>query len=60
LSDRPLLRTADPGATLSELLTAREALYKKVGDLRVDIFQKNPEEIAELILQNIRNFPVGE
>ena len=60
LSDRPLLRTANPGATLSELLAAREPLYRKVGDLRVDISQKNPEEIADLILQNIRNFPVGE
>ena len=26
-------------------------------DLRVDISQKNPEQIAELILENIRNFP---
>jgi len=60
LSDRPLLRTANPGATLSELLAAREPLYRKAGDLRVDISQKNPEEIAELILKNIRNFPVGE
>jgi shikimate kinase len=60
LSDRPLLRTANPGATLSELLAAREPLYRKVGDLRVDISQKNPEEIAEVILKNIRNFPVGE
>jgi shikimate kinase len=60
LTDRPLLRTANPGATLSELLATREPLYRKVGDLRVDISQKNPEEIAELILKNIRNFPVGE
>jgi shikimate kinase len=60
LSDRPLLRTANAGATLSELLAAREPLYRKAGDLRVDISQKSPEEIAELILKNIRNFPVGE
>ena len=60
LSDRPLLRTANPGATLSELLAAREPLYRKAGNLRVDVSQKNPEEIADLILKNIRNFPVGE
>ncbi len=60
LSDRPLLRTANPGATLSELLAARGPLYRRAGDLRVDISKKNPEEIAELILRNIRNFPVGE
>lgn len=60
LKDRPLLQTANPEATLSELLAAREPLYRKAADLRVDISQKNPEEIAELILVNIKNFPVGE
>jgi shikimate kinase len=60
LSDRPLLRTANPKATLSELLEAREPLYRNAAELRVDISKKNPEEIAELILKNIRDFPVGE
>jgi shikimate kinase len=60
LSDRPLLGTANPGASLSELLAAREPLYRKAADLRVDVSQKNPQEIAELILENIMNFPVGE
>jgi len=60
LSDRPLLRTANPEATVSELLQARESLYRNAADLRVDISQKNPEQIAELILKNIRDFPVGE
>ena len=60
LSDRPLLQTANPGASLSELLAAREPLYRRAADLRVDISQKNPEEVAELIVKNIRNFPVGE
>jgi shikimate kinase len=60
LSDRPLLQTANPGETLSELLTARESLYRKAADLRVDVGRKSPEEIAEIILENIRNFPVGE
>ena len=60
LSDRPLLQTANPEATLSELLEAREPLYRNAADLRVDISQKNPEQIAELILKNVRDFPVGE
>ena len=60
LSDRPLLQTANPEATLSELLATREPLYRKAADLRVDTSQKSPEEIAELILANIKNFPVGE
>jgi shikimate kinase len=60
LSDRPLLRTANPEGTLSELRETREPLYRNAADLRVDISQKNPEQIAELILKNIRDFPVGE
>jgi shikimate kinase len=60
LSDRPLLQTANPRAALSELLAAREPLYRRAADLRVDVSQKNPQQIAELILENIRNFPVGE
>ena len=60
LSDRPLLRTANPEATLSELLEAREPLYRNAADLRVEISQKNPEQIAELVLKTIRDFPVGE
>ncbi len=60
LSDRPRLQTANPEATLSELLEDREALYRSAADLRVDISQKNPEQIAALILKNIRDFPVGE
>jgi shikimate kinase len=58
--DRPLLQTANPRAALSELLAAREPLYRKAADLRVNVSQKNPQEIAELILENIKNFPVGE
>jgi shikimate kinase len=60
LRDRPLLQTANPRAALSELLAAREPLYRRAADLRVDVSQKNPQEIAELILENIKNFPVGE
>src|SRR5437667_5081904 len=58
LSDRPLLQTANPGATLSELLAAREPLYKRAADLRVDVSQKRPQGIDELILENIKNFLV--
>jgi shikimate kinase len=60
VSDRPLLQTANPRAALSELLAAREPLYRRAADLRVDVSQRSPQQIAELILENIRNFPVGE
>ena len=60
MQDRPLLRTANPTASLLELQQTREPLYGKASDLRVDISQKNPEEIAGLILKDIRNLAVGE
>ncbi len=60
LSDRPLLRTANPEASLSELLEARKPRYNSAADLRVDTAKNNPEQIAELILKNIRDLPVGE
>jgi len=60
LKDRPLLQTANPVAALSELLHARNPLYRNTADIRVDISQKKPEEIADLILKNIRSFPIGE
>ena len=60
LKDRPLLQTANPVAAFSELLHARNPLYRNTADIRVDISQKTPEEIADLILKNIRNFPIGE
>src|SRR5207249_1627011 len=41
LDNRPLLRTANPDVTLSELLEARQPIYKSAADLRVDIRKKN-------------------
>lgn len=60
LSNRPLLQTENSEAALSELLSAREPLYRSAADIRVDVSQKNPEQVAELILQTIKHLPVGE
>src|SRR5207253_5437481 len=60
LDNRPLLRTANPEATLSELLEARQPIYSNAAELRVDTAKKNPKQIAELSLKNIRDLPVGE
>ncbi len=60
LNDRPLLQTQDPSASLSELLQARNPLYRNAADIRVDTGGKKPNEIAGLILKSIRNFPLGE
>jgi shikimate kinase len=60
LSDRPLLQTSNPPAALSELLQSRNPLYRNTADIRVDTAEKQPDEIAEVILNTVRNFPIGE
>lgn len=60
LKDRPLLQTPNPAGSLSELLHARNPLYRSTADIRVDISEKAPAEIAELILNSIRNSPAGD
>lgn len=60
LIERPLLQTANPPATLSELLQRRNPLYRHAANIRVNTAEKDPEEIAQLILKSIRNFPLGE
>jgi shikimate kinase len=60
LNDRPLLQTASPSQSLAELLQARNPVYRKAGDIRVDTAKREPEEVATLILRSTRDFPLGE
>jgi shikimate kinase len=60
LRDRPPLQTANPRATLRELLQKRNPLYRRAADIRVDTSNKSPEEIAEVILNSLENLPIGE
>jgi len=60
LNDRPLLQTSNPPAALAELLHARNPLYRNTADIRVNTAGKNTDEIAESILNTVRNFPIGE
>ena len=60
LKDRPLLQTPDPAASFSELLHTRNPLYRSTADIRVDISEKTPEEIATLIARSIQNCPAGD
>jgi shikimate kinase len=51
--NRPLLQTADPRATLSELLRTRMPLYEKAADFRVDTTRLTPNDICDIILAEI-------
>ena len=52
---RPLLQTANPRATLRELLTARLSLYRSAADVEVDTSRLKHEEVAKKILENLEN-----
>jgi shikimate kinase len=50
---RPLLRTENPRATLSELLRARLPHYREVADLEVDTSLLSHDEVARRILESV-------
>ncbi len=52
-STRPLLQTADPRATLRQLLTARLPLYRNTAELEVDTSRLTHDEVARKILEAI-------
>ena len=50
---RPLLRTANPRATVTALLEQRLPLYRGAADVEIDTSTLNHEEVAKLILEKI-------
>jgi len=49
--NRPLLQTENPRATILELLRARQPLYEKAADVRVDTDGRSHDEVADVILR---------
>jgi shikimate kinase len=52
---RPLLRTENPRATLTELLRVRLPLYRTAADLEVDTSLLTHDEVAKKILNHIEH-----
>jgi shikimate kinase len=52
---RPLLRTENPRATLTELLRVRMPLYRAAADIQVDTSLLTHDEVAKKILNHIEN-----
>lgn len=50
---RPLLQTANPRATLTELLRKREPIYREIADIRIDTSRLTHDEVAEAILKSM-------
>jgi shikimate kinase len=56
-SHRPLLQTADPGARLEALFSARDPLYRDIADLIITSDGQPPRIIAQRILAHIEEIP---
>ncbi|MFN2541222.1 MAG: shikimate kinase [Chthoniobacterales bacterium] len=58
--ERPLLKTADPRKTFSELLCERAPLYAAAADFEIDTSLLTHDEIADEILSKLEQFRVIE
>nr|WKF55804.1 Shikimate kinase [Paraburkholderia busanensis] len=57
-SARPLLNTADPHATLRELMRRRDALYRECADLCVETDALTPDQVADEIEARLVGSPL--
>lgn len=55
--NRPLLRTADPGRVLRELLAIRDPLYREIADVVIDTDQRPPRMVVQEILSRLEQLP---
>ena len=55
--NRPLLRTANPEATLRALLEARDPLYREIADLEVETDERPPRMVVIDILERLQQLP---
>lgn len=55
-ANRPLLKTADPRATLQALVARREPLYAAAAHVIVDTSELNSQEVADHALSAARNW----
>ena len=55
--NRPLLRTANPEATLRALLEARDPLYREIADVVVETDERPPRMVVIDILERLQQLP---
>jgi shikimate kinase len=55
--NRPLLRTANPGQVLSDLLAIRDPLYREIADLIIETDERPPRLVVLEILARLKGLP---
>ena len=51
--NRPLLRTADPGKVLADLLRIRDPLYREIADVIIETDERPPRMVVQEILERL-------
>jgi shikimate kinase len=51
--NRPLLRSAEPGKVLAELLAVRDPLYREIADIVVETDERPPRLVVQEILERL-------
>ncbi|WP_081609325.1 shikimate kinase AroK [Zestomonas thermotolerans] len=55
--NRPLLRTADPGKVLRDLMAVRDPLYREIADLVIETDTRPPRMVVQEILERVHSLP---
>lgn len=55
--NRPLLRNADPGKVLRELLAVRDPLYREIADIIIETDDRPPRLVVQEILERLATLP---
>lgn len=55
--NRPLLRNADPGKVLRELLAVRDPLYREIADIIIETDDRPPRLVVQEILERLDALP---
>lgn len=55
--NRPLLRTANPGQVLCDLLALRDPLYREIADVVIETDQRPPRMVVQEILTCLEQLP---
>ena len=55
--NRPLLRTANPGQVLSDLMAIRDPLYREIADVIIETDQRPPRLVVQEVLSRLEQLP---
>ena len=55
--NRPLLRTADPGKVLRDLMAIRDPRYREIADIIIETDERPPRLVVQEILARLQKLP---